>query len=127
MWQSVVRLIILVAMGYGVFRAVPLVTPPIREVVDNSEIPEGAVLGKATNFVNNLLGNKPNEEKMDNDEMGNVVDDLVSKTTDVVSEKVQEDVKKIREGVKETANEQFCRTVLKTLQEECGKYYCSEE
>jgi len=115
-----VRILLVIALGYGLFRVAPVVVAPVGEVIKNSGIGEGVVLGKATDYINNLLGNEGD------DEINNAVGDLVSKTKEVVSEKVQEETDKIKEGTKDVANEQFCKTVLKTLEEECGKFYCSE-
>jgi hypothetical protein len=123
---------VLGALGYGLFRAVPIVSPTVREVVDNSEFVQGSILGETTDYVNDLLGNDTgNEDGSENEDedgnnLGDVVDELASKTKDVISDKVQEDVDKIKEGAKDVANEQFCVSVLKTLEEECGKFYCSE-
>ena len=121
MWQSTVRILLVLALGYGLFRAAPVVTPPVREIFDNSGINQGIILGKATDYVNNLLGNEVEDTKDEvGEEINNVVGDLVSKTKEVVGDKVQEDVDKVKESVKDTANEQFCKSVLKTLEEECG-------
>lgn len=116
MWQSMVRILLVTALGYGLFRAAPVVVAPVGEVIKNSSIGEGVVLGNGVE--------KTNGEE--DDEINSAVGNLVSKTKEVVSEKVQEETDKIKEGTKDVANEQFCKTVLKTLEEECGKFYCSE-
>ncbi len=129
MWQSVIRVLLMITLGYGLFRAVPAVTPVVKKAVDNSNFQSGSVLGETADYVNSLLGNDTGNDEESNDiggDLGTVVDELVTKTKDTVSEKVQEDVDKVKEGVKEAANEQFCKSVLKTLEEECGKFYCSE-
>ncbi|MBU1071159.1 hypothetical protein KKG65_01970, partial [Patescibacteria group bacterium] len=74
-------------------------------------VTQGDILGKATDYVNNLLGNEVDDSG--DEETENIVDELITKTRETVTEKVQE-----------ATNEQFCKTILKTLEDECGKYYC---
>lgn len=122
MWKSVVRILLMITLVYGLFRAAPLIVPSVGEVVKNSGVTQGAILGKATDYVNDLLGNEVDDPS--DEETENIVDELITKTRETVTDKVQEEADKVKEGVKDATNEQFCKTILKTLKEECGKYYC---
>jgi hypothetical protein len=129
MWQSLVRVVLLIGVGYGVYMAVPAVEPLTSEMLDKIEAPEGTILGKTTDYVDKILGkdtSNPDGETTGEIGEGKVIDNLIEEAKDSVTSKVQEDVNKVKEGVQEAANEQFCKTVLKTLEEECGGYYCSE-
>ena len=130
MLHPLFRILVLGALGYGVYRMVPVALPPVKEALENSGVTNGVILGETIDYVNKILGNDPDEtedlEGGSSEEINKVVDELVSKTKDAVTEKVVEDVDKAKEGVNDMANEQFCKTILKTLEEDCGKFYCSE-
>lgn len=127
MIQSLVRILVLAALGYGVYRAVPAVAPVVQESLGKPEITNLSVIKKGQDYLNKISGGKVAGESIsvpDNED--EIIGNLIEKAKESVSEKVQEDVDKAKESVKDVANEQFCKSILKTLEEECGKFYCSE-
>ncbi len=127
MLQSVVRILLLGVLGYGLYRMVPVVQPPLKEVWENSNVSGGAILGATTNYFNKISGNENTVINPDGGSVDGLVNDLIGKARESVVEKVQEDVDDVKEEVKDVANEQFCKTILKTLEKECGQFYCDKE
>lgn len=127
MIQSLIRILILGVLGYGIYRAVPAVVPVVEEGLGRPEITNLSVIKKSQDYIKKISGGGDGDDVTSSTEDDNkIIDDLIEKAKESVAEKVQEDVDKAKEGVKDVANEQFCKTILKTLEEECGKYYCSE-
>ena len=127
MIQSLFRILILGALGYGVYRVAPVMAPAVRDTLGKSEISNLSVVKKSQDYLNKISGGKvAGDSTSVSDEENEIIGDLIEKTRESVTEKIQEDVEKAKEGVKDVANEQFCKTILKTLEEECGEFYCSE-
>lgn len=127
MMQSLIRILILGALGYGVYTVVPVIAPVVQESLESERISSLPVVKKSKDYLNKISGGEVAGDSISlSDESNEVISDLIEKARESVVERVQEDVDKAKEGVKEVANEQFCRTVLKALEEECGEFYCSE-
>jgi len=125
--QTLIRILVLGALGYGVYRVAPVMAPAIQDTLGKPEISNLSVVKKSKDYMNKISGGKvAGDSTSVPDEDSDIIGDVIEKTRESVAEKVQEDVDKAKEGVKDVANEQFCKTILKTLEEECGKFYCSE-
>lgn len=127
MIPSLIRILILGALGYGLYIVVPVMAPVVQESLESENISSLPVVKKSQEYLNKISGGRVAGDSISlSDESSEVIGDLIEKARESVAEKIQEDVDKAREGVKDVANEQFCRTVLKALEEECGEFYCSE-
>ncbi len=128
MIPSLIRILLLGALGYGLYTVVPVIAPVIQENLGSAEVSNLSVVKKSQEYLSKLSGGEVAGDSTSITDSGNeVIGDLIEKARESVAEKVQEDVDKAKEGVKDVANEQFCKTILKTLEEECGQYYCKED
>ena len=128
MIPSLIRILLLGALGYGLYTVVPVIAPVIQENLGSAEVSNLSVVKKSQEYLSKLSGGEVAGDSTSIIDSGNeVIGDLIEKARESVAEKVQEDVDKAKEGVKDVANEQFCKTILKTLEEECGQYYCKED
>ena len=128
MIPSLIRILLLGALGYGLYTVVPVIAPGIQENLGSAEVSNLSVVKKSQEYLSKLSGGEVAGDSTSITDSGNeVIGDLIEKARESVAEKVQEDVDKAKEGVKDVANEQFCKTILKTLEDECGKYYCKED
>lgn len=127
MIQSLVRIFLLGVLGYGIYRVVPVMAPAVQNTLGKPEISNLSVVKKSKDYISKIYGGKvAGDSTSVPDEDSDIIGDVIEKTRETVADKVQEDVTKAKEGVKDVANEQFCKTILKTLEEECGEFYCSE-
>jgi hypothetical protein len=127
MIQSLVRILLLGVLGYGVYRVVPVMAPAVQEGLSKTEVSSLPIVKQGQNYFNKISGGEvAGDSTSVTNEENEVIGNLIEKARESVADKIEEDVSKAKEGVKDVANEQFCKTILKTLEEECGQFYCSE-
>ena len=98
MWQTVLRIFLVGLLGYGLYRATPVVWPKVTSSFENSELLSGTVAEPVVDWMGSVLGVGTDEDGSDEE----LDDDLSSESKVIVGEAVEEAKEKVVEKVKDS-------------------------